>query len=47
MISSEGWPLARSGALSDVLVALPRELKRRGHEIAVAMPYYREVRENK
>lgn len=47
MISSEGWPLARSGALADVLVALPRELKVRGHEIALAMPYYREIRENK
>src|SRR3982750_2157502 len=47
MISSEGWPLARSGALSDVLVALPRELKTRGHEIALAMPYYREIRANK
>ncbi len=47
MISSEGWPLARPGALADVLVALPRELKARGHEIALAMPYYREIRENK
>ena len=47
MISSEGWPLARSGALADVVAALPRELKARGHEIALAMPYYREIRENK
>src|SRR5882762_3325052 len=47
MISSEGWPLARSGALADVLAALPRELKARGHEIALAMPYYREIRRNK
>ena len=44
MISSEGWPLARSGALSDVLAALPRELKARGHEIALAMPFYQELR---
>ena len=44
MISSEGWPLARSGALADVLAALPRELKNRGHELALAMPYYREIR---
>jgi starch synthase len=43
MISSEGWPLSRSGALSDVLTALPRELKARGHEICLAMPYYREL----
>ncbi len=46
MISSEGWPLARPGALADVLTALPRELKERGHELALTMPYYREVREN-
>ena len=47
MISSEGWPLARSGALADVLAALPRELKARGHEVALVMPYYREIRQNK
>ena len=47
MISSEGWPLARSGILGDVLVALPRELQARGHELALAMPYYREIRANK
>jgi starch synthase len=44
MISSEGWPLARSGALADVLAALPRELTARGHEVGLVMPYYREVR---
>ncbi|HEY1581559.1 MAG TPA: glycogen synthase [Chthoniobacterales bacterium] len=47
MISSEGWPLVRPGALADVLVALPRELKARGHEVALAMPYYREIRQNR
>ena len=47
MISSEGWPLARPGALADVLVALPRELKARGHEVALAMPYYREIRDRR
>ena len=47
MISSEGWPLARSGALADVLAALPHELLARGHQLALAMPYYREFRENK
>ncbi len=46
MISSEGWPLSRSGALADVLVALPRELKKRGHEVALAMPYHREVQQH-
>ena len=46
MISSEGWPLARSGALADVLAALPRELKARGHEVGLAMPYYSELRDH-
>ena len=30
-----------------LLVALPRELKARGHEVALAMPYYREVRDRR
>lgn len=46
MISAEGPPLARATALVDVLEALPRELRARTHEVAIAMPYYREIREN-
>jgi starch synthase len=46
MISSEGPPLTRATALVDVLEALPRELRARGHEIACALPFYREIREN-
>jgi starch synthase len=46
MISAEGPPLARATALVDVLEALPRELRARKHEIGIAMPYYREIREN-
>ena len=46
MISAEGPPLARATALVDVLEALPRELRGRKHEVAIAMPYYREIREN-
>jgi len=46
MISAEGPPLARATALVDVLEALPRELRARKHEVALAMPYYREIREN-
>ena len=45
MISAEGPPLARATALVDVLEALPRELRARKHEVAIAMPYYREIRE--
>src|SRR6195256_1231873 len=46
MISPEGPPLARAGAIVDVLDALPRELRMRGHEVSVALPFYREIREN-
>ncbi|HKS31597.1 MAG TPA: glycogen/starch synthase, partial [Chthoniobacterales bacterium] len=47
MISAEGPPLQRAGALVDVLDALPRELRERGHEVSLVLPCYREVRENK
>jgi starch synthase len=46
MISAEGPPLARATALVDVLEALPRDLRGRKHEVGIAMPYYREIREN-
>ncbi|MEP6956879.1 MAG: glycogen/starch synthase, partial [Chthoniobacterales bacterium] len=46
MISAEGPPLARATALVDVLEALPRELRIRGHQVGVVLPYYREVRNN-
>jgi starch synthase len=46
MISAEGPPLARATALVDVLEALPRELRAQKHEVGIAMPYYREIREN-
>ena len=46
MISAEGPPLQRAGALVDVMDALPHELHARGHEVSVTLPYYREIREN-
>src|ERR1700730_13990092 len=46
MITLEGPPLVRAGALVDVMDALPRELRARGHEVSVTLPYYREIREN-
>lgn len=46
MISPEGPPLARATALVDVMEALPRELRARGHEIGIVLPYYRAIREN-
>src|SRR5437667_705463 len=46
MISAEGPPLLHAGALIDVMDALPHELRSRGHEVAVTLPYYREIRDN-
>jgi starch synthase len=46
MISAEGPPMQRAGALVDVMDALPHELHARGHEVSVTLPYYREIREN-
>lgn len=46
MISPEGPPLRRAAALVDVLEALPRELRARGHEVGIALPFYREIGEN-
>jgi starch synthase len=45
MISAEGPPLQRTGAVIDVMDALPRELRARGHEVSVVLPFYREIRD--
>src|SRR5258708_21622939 len=47
MISAEGPPLQRTGALIDVMDALPAALRARGHDVCVALPFYREIRENR
>jgi starch synthase len=47
MISAEGPPLQRTGALIDVMDALPAALRARGHEVCVVLPFYREIRENR
>ena len=46
MVTAEGPPLQRSAVLIDVMNALPRELRERGHEVSVVLPYYKEIREN-
>src|SRR5438093_4918730 len=46
MASAEGPPLQRAGALIDVMDALPREMRSRGHDVSVALPLYREIRTN-
>jgi starch synthase len=47
MISAEGPPLQRAGALVDVMDALPTALRAHGHEVSVALPLYREIKENR
>jgi starch synthase len=42
--SSEVVNFAKTGGLADVAGALPRALARRGHQVAVVMPYYHAVR---
>src|SRR5436190_11393113 len=46
LIRGEGPHVARATAMVDVLEARPRELRARQHEVAIAMPFYREIREN-
>jgi starch synthase len=46
MITPEGPPMERATALVDVMAALPRELRARGHEVGIVLPYYQEIREN-
>ena len=47
MISAEGPPLQRAGAVIDVMDGLPAALHSQGHEVCVALPFYREIRENR
>src|SRR4051812_42271690 len=46
MISAEGPPLKRKGALMDVMEPLSGALRERGHEVSLAVPYYKEIRED-
>jgi len=43
--SSEVFPFAKTGGLADVVGSLPRALLGLGHEVAIALPYYRCIRE--
>lgn len=42
-VASEVAPFAKTGGLADVASSLPAELTRRGHDVRVFMPYYRQV----
>ena len=43
--TSELYPLIKTGGLADVLGALPFAQQKRGDDVRVVMPYYRQVRE--
>lgn len=42
-VASEVNPFAKTGGLADVAGALPRELRRLGHDVRIVMPFYRAV----
>ncbi|MGZ3588623.1 MAG: glycogen/starch synthase, partial [Candidatus Limnocylindrales bacterium] len=44
MLASECEPYAKTGGLADVVDALARALGRRGHEVDVYLPRYRDLR---
>ena len=39
--------MQRAGALVDVMDALPKALRARGHDVSVVLPFYREIKENR
>jgi starch synthase len=43
-VASEGLPYVKTGGLADVIEALPRALVKLGHEVAVFLPRYRDVK---
>jgi len=47
MATSEAVPFAKTGGLGDVCGALPSELARLGHQVAVILPFYRKVRDSR
>ena len=46
IVSSEVTPFAKSGGLADVAGALPRALRRLGHDVRIVLPCYRTTRKN-
>ena len=40
VVASEVTPFAKTGGLADVAAALPKELRRMGHDVRVIMPFY-------
>lgn len=46
LAASEMEPFASTGSFGAAIEAIARELAARGHEVSVALPWYREAREN-
>jgi starch synthase len=44
-VTSEAVPFAKTGGLADVAGAIPKCLRQGGQDVAIALPYYREVRQ--
>ena len=44
MVASEATPFIKTGGLADVIGCLPPELKQRGEEVAVVLPWYSEAK---
>jgi starch synthase len=44
MAASEATPFVKTGGLADVMGSLPAALVRRGHEVAVVLPWYRDTK---
>ncbi|AMV73526.1 glycogen synthase GlgA [Desulfuromonas carbonis] len=47
LVTPEVAPLAKTGGLADVAGSFPRELRRRGHDVRIILPYYRVTREQR
>ena len=45
--ASEVVPFAKTGGLADVTGALPKELKKLGHDVRVILPFYKEAKNKK
>jgi len=43
MVTPECYPFAKTGGLADVLGALPKALKKMGHDVRVVMPKYQKI----
>ena len=44
-VSSEVYPFVKTGGLADVAYALPKALAGQGHEVAVILPFYKQIPE--